>query len=83
MEKPYTGLTASVKVGTGDNLQVAISGAALKSGYDGEVVQKVEKVTVKLEMDTDIDFLDSLVDMQDSTEELTVVKLDGDWYIFK
>lgn len=53
------------------------------SGYDGEVVQKVEKVTVKLEMDTDIDFLDSFVDMQDSTEELTVVKLDGDWYIFK
>ncbi|MBR5507842.1 MAG: hypothetical protein IKV88_07345 [Clostridia bacterium] len=29
----------TVKVGTGDNLQVAISGATLKSGYDGEVVK--------------------------------------------
>lgn len=52
-------------------------------GYKGEQVDKVEKVKVKMELDGALGQLASSLAGSDNTvQEFTVVKLDGDWYIY-
>lgn len=54
--------------------------------YDDEDVDAVSKVTVKMEMDFDSGIANAIAGaLTDSAEEqeLTCVKVDGDWYIFE
>ena len=54
--------------------------------YDNEDVDAVSKVTVKMEMDFDNGIANAIAGaLTDSVEEqeLTCVKVDGDWYIFE
>lgn len=53
--------------------------------YDDEDIDAVKKVTVKMSFDFDNSIADYLADSLSSSEqeqELTCVKVDGDWYIF-
>ena len=55
------------------------------SDYDYEDIDAVEKVTVKMSFDFDNSLADYLTDSLSSSkqeQELTCVKVDGDWYVF-
>ena len=55
------------------------------SDYDYEDIDAIEKVTVKMSFDFDNSLADYLTDSLSSSkqeQELTCVKVDGDWYVF-